>query len=102
MKKWWETRRLVFNVYIILSGLLCLITMRLLNRASVNFFMAPFLLFYLLLLNIGYTLFYILFCKRVEQDDINLIKRKFNGLVIGVILVDILLAYLIVTTIPHH
>jgi hypothetical protein len=68
--------------------------MRLLNRASVNAFMLPFALFYLLCLNLAYTIFY----RWLAEHSVKFFAR----IVIGAVLLNLLLGAMSVLTIPHH
>jgi hypothetical protein len=102
IKKWWESHRLPFNIYTVTTGVFCMVLMKFFNSASVNFFMLPFGLFYLLCLNIIYTLFYIIFYRRALDSSNSLNAKVFIKVVVFAVLANVLLGIYCVVSIPHH
>lgn len=94
-KERWKANLWKYNLYAVASGLLCLILMKAVNGASVNFFMFPFLIVYLLGLNIVYVLFY-RFVPRIGE------KKAFRGIIWGTIVLNIFLGVLTVLSVPHR
>lgn len=98
--KWWEVQRIKFNGCTILAMILCFIPMKLLNSASVNFFMLPVVLVYLLILNLMYTVCYLIL--GTGKND-----NRFNGILFRYLLLVMLFLHIIsglylVLTIRHH
>ncbi len=102
IKKWWESHRLLFNIYTVTTGVLCMVLMKFFNSASVNFFMLPFGLFYLLCLNVIYTLFYIIFYRHASNNSDNLNTKIFIKVLVFAVLANVLLGIYCVVSIPHH
>ncbi|SEN39131.1 hypothetical protein SAMN04488505_11040 [Chitinophaga rupis] len=102
IKKWWESHRLLFNIYTIITGVLCMVLMKFFNSASVNFFMLPFGVFYLSCLNIVYTLFYVINYRHAVDNSSGLNARAFNKIVVCVVLANILLGIYCIVSITHH
>ncbi len=102
IKKWWESHRLPFNIYTVTTGVFCIVFMKFFNSASVNFFMLPFGLFYLLCLNIIYTLFYTIFYRRALDSSNSLNTKVFIKVVVFAVLANFLLGTYCVVSIPHH
>ena len=99
----WERRRKTFNLYAISSGIGCLIIMRLFNNASVNFFMLPFLGVYFVVLNIGYTMAFVLYKNRshsaMEQKKL---KTLFIASLSVTLAINATLAVYTVLSISHR
>lgn len=84
--RWWEGRRLRFNVFAFLSGLLCIIILYLLSyslrRPVYFFFMIPSGVLYLLFLNIMYLAGW-LFYEYFNVKNLGITKDVFYKLLIG-------------------
>src|ERR1044072_6787567 len=91
IRKWWESHRMIFNIYTVITGVICLVLMTFFNSAAVSFFMLPFVILYLLCLNVMYTLFYIMFCRHATGDCSSLKAKAFNKIVSCAVLANVLL-----------
>lgn len=99
--KYWEIKRWKFNLLTILGGIVCLIISRMLNSASVNFFMLTLVISHLLLLNIMYTITYLIY-DYTRKDSNRNPGRVFRILVFIALGTDVLAAMLAVILIPHR
>jgi hypothetical protein len=90
--KWWENRRIRFNIYSVLTGLVCLIILYILsiylNHPIYFFFMIPSIIVYLLFLNImylvGWFLFEIVAISLKHKGSIDKLRNKFFVSMIGI------------------
>lgn len=97
--RWWESRRLKYNAYAVFSGVLCLVGMKVFNSASVNFFMLPILVLYLLALNVAYTIRYMFIIWNKKSVNEQILFRWMTG---GTIALNLLLGLLVVTLVRQR
>ncbi|GAA3924861.1 hypothetical protein GCM10022209_17690 [Chitinophaga oryziterrae] len=92
--RWWEGRRFLYNLVVIVGMIVCLVIMKQLNSASVNFFMLPFLILYVLGLNIIYTIY--LFSIKSNKENV------YRWLIAVTLLMHVVLAISLVLKVPHR
>lgn len=97
--RWWESRRLKYNAYAVFSGVLCLVGMKVFNSASVNFFVFPILVLYLLALNVAYTIRYMFIIWNKKSVNEQILFRWMTG---GTIALNLLLGLLVVTLVRQR
>jgi hypothetical protein len=97
--KWWESKRWMYNILTIISGIICLIIMKFINNAAVNFFMLPFWIIDLVIFNILYTIFY---TKKTHDNNVKRRKTVLRAVIGFTILLNVILGTYCVIAIPHR